>query len=99
MMETSCTGVAPESMRLLSSPPFRSSSSGPTDPVPGQSSVRHPAGTSKISRLVLDEDPGRLTGWLGDHQLPIVVREGRPAVAAIYISSDVAEIVFGSVDT
>jgi glyoxalase-like protein len=66
--------------------------------LPGRASVRHPAGGAKISRLVLDADPGRLTDWLGDHQLSIVVREGKPAVAAIYVSSEAAEIVIGSVD-
>jgi hypothetical protein len=69
----------------------------PQTPLPGQSSVRHPAGNAKISKLVLDADPGRLTAWLGDHQLPIVVRDGKPAVAAIHISTDAGEIVFGSV--
>lgn len=44
----------------------------------------------------LDADPGRLAGWLGHHQLPIVVRPGRPAVTTIYISSDAGEIVLGS---
>jgi hypothetical protein len=65
--------------------------------LPGQAHVRHPAGAANISRLVLHADPGRLTGWLRDHQLPIVVvHEGKPAVAAIYVSSEAAEIVISS---
>jgi Glyoxalase-like domain len=64
--------------------------------LPGQAAISHRAGTAKISRLVLDADPARLTDWLGDHQLPIVVSAGKPAVVAIHISSDAGEIVFGS---
>jgi hypothetical protein len=64
--------------------------------LPGRAVVRHRAGTAKISRLVLDADRGRLTAWLGDHQLPIVVRDGKPAVDAIYISSEAGELVLGS---
>lgn len=65
--------------------------------LPGQAAIRHRVGTAKISRLGLDADPGRLTGWLGDHRLPIVVRDGKPAVTTIYISSDAGEIALGSV--
>jgi len=61
--------------------------------LPGQAAISHRVGTAEISRLVLDADPGRLTNWLGDHQLPIVVRAGKPAVTTIYISSDAGEIV------
>lgn len=64
---------------------------------PGQAAIYHRAGTAKISKLVLHADPGRLRGWLGDHQLPIVVRTGKPALTAIHISIDSAEIVLGSV--
>lgn len=63
--------------------------------LPGQADIRHPAGEARISRLVLDEDPNRLTDWLGDHQLPIVVRRGTAAVREIHISSDTGEIVLG----
>jgi hypothetical protein len=63
--------------------------------LPGQADIRHPAGEARISRLVLDEDPNRLTDWLGDHQLPIVVRRGTSAVREIHISSDTGEIVLG----
>jgi hypothetical protein len=69
----------------------------PQTQLPGQAAIRHRAGTAKISRLVLHADPGRLSSWLGDHQLPIVVRTGKPAVSTIYISIDVGEIVLGSV--
>jgi len=67
----------------------------PGTKLPGQADIRHPAGEARISRLVLDEDPDRLTDWLGNHQLPIVVRPGTSAVREIHISSDRAEIVLG----
>ena len=63
--------------------------------LPGHAAISHRAGNATISRLVLDADPVRLIDWLGDHQLPIVVRAGKPAVTAIYISSDAGEIVLG----
>jgi hypothetical protein len=66
-------------------------------PFPGRAAIRHRAGTPRISRLVIHGDPHRLADWLGNHQLPIVVREGTPAVTAIHISSDSGEIVIGSV--
>lgn len=68
----------------------------PQTPLPGQSFVRHRAGNAGIARVVLDANPSRLADWLGEHHLPIVVREGRPAVAVVYISSDTGEIALGS---
>ncbi len=70
---------------------------GPQTNLPGQAAIRHRAGAASIARLVLVADPDRLAGWLGNHQLPIVVRAGIPAVTTIYISSDAGEIVLGSV--
>ncbi|HEV2027183.1 MAG TPA: VOC family protein [Candidatus Dormibacteraeota bacterium] len=67
--------------------------------LPGQADIRHRAGAAKISRLVLEGDSDRLAAWLGDHQLPIAVRPGKPAVTTIYISSDAGEIVIGSAST
>ncbi len=69
---------------------------GPQTQLPGQAAIRHRAGAASIARLVLVADPGRLADWLGNHQLPIVVRAGTPAVTTIYISSDAGEIVLGS---
>jgi Glyoxalase-like domain len=62
---------------------------------PGHAVIRHPAGTAKITSLVIDGDPRRVADSLGGHVLPIVVREGAPAVIAIYISSEGREIVLG----
>ncbi len=68
---------------------------GPQARLPGQAAIRHRAGIARIRRLVLDGDPGRLSAWLGDHELPIVVRAGTPALTAVYIASDAGEIVLG----
>ena len=68
----------------------------PQTQLPGQAAIRHRAGAASIARLVLVADPGRLADWLGNHQLPIVVRAGTPAVTTIYISSEAGEIVLGS---
>jgi hypothetical protein len=66
---------------------------GPKTQLPGRAQIRHPCGAAKIARLRLSADPGRLAGWLGDHQLPIVVRTGKPGVTAIYIAVDGGEII------
>jgi hypothetical protein len=65
---------------------------------PGKAAIRHRAGNARIVSLAIGADPGRLASWLGDHQLPIVVRPGKPAVTTIHISSDAGEIVLGSAD-
>jgi hypothetical protein len=65
---------------------------GPDTHYPGRADIRHRASTAGIARLALSADASRLAGWLGDHQLPIVVSGGRPAVTAIYIAVDGGEI-------
>jgi hypothetical protein len=64
--------------------------------LPGTTAVAYPAAPAGISRLLLDGDPRRLAGWLGDHGLPIVVRTGRPAVATIILATATGEIVLGA---
>jgi hypothetical protein len=58
---------------------------------PGQAAIRHRVGIARIARLVVDTEPGRLAAWLGNHQLPIVVRAGKPAITAVCISGDAGE--------
>jgi hypothetical protein len=58
---------------------------------PGRANIRHRGGDVRIDQLALSGDPVRLAVWLGDHQLPIVVREGKPAVPAIYLSGDTGD--------
>ncbi len=68
---------------------------GPETAYPGRAAAHHRAGSATLARLTLDADPDRLAGWLGDHQLPIAVRAGNPAVITIYISSEAGDIVIG----
>jgi hypothetical protein len=63
---------------------------------PGTADGRHPAGPAAITRLLLDGDPDRVAGWLGEHTLPIVVRPGRPGVAGVVISTAAGEVVIGA---
>jgi hypothetical protein len=65
----------------------------PQTQLPGRAEIHHAAGAAKIARLLLSGDGGRLAAWLGDHQLPIVVSTGKPAVTAIHIAVDRGEII------
>jgi hypothetical protein len=64
--------------------------------LPGSTAVTHPAAPAGISKLLLKGDPGHLAAWLGNHTLPIVVRAGGPAVAAIVLSAATGQIVLGA---
>jgi hypothetical protein len=64
--------------------------------LPGTTAIAHAAAPAAVSKLLLHGDPDRLAAWLGDHALPIVVRPGRPAVAAIVLSTAEGEIVLGA---
>jgi Glyoxalase-like domain len=64
--------------------------------LPGTTAVDHPAAPTGISKVLLEGDPSRLAAWLGDHALPIVVRPGRHAVAAVVISAASGEILIGA---
>ena len=46
-----------------------------------------------ISRLVLEGNPDRLAGWLGEHSLPIRVIDGPAEVAAVVVSTAAGEII------
>lgn len=46
----------------------------PDTPFPGD------GGTARLTRLELQGDSDRLAGWLGEHELPIAVTPGVPAV-------------------
>jgi hypothetical protein len=63
--------------------------------LPGSAAVAHPAAPVRVSKLVLDGDPGRIGAWLGDHTLPVVVRAGSPALSAVVLSAATGEIVLG----
>ncbi len=48
-------------------------------PLPGE------GGTARLERLELQGDAERLAAWLGEHQLPIVVTPGPPAVTGFQL--------------
>src|SRR5215216_27925 len=64
--------------------------------LPGTTAVAHPAAPVGIAKLLLEGDPDRLAAWLGNHVLPVVVRTGRPAVAAVVLSTATGKIVLGA---
>jgi hypothetical protein len=61
--------------------------------LPGETAVTHPAAPVAIVQLEMEGDPDRLATWLGDHDLPIVVRAGRPGVVALRLSTGMGEVV------
>jgi Glyoxalase-like domain len=62
-------------------------------PFPGSAPATHRSGSVRIARLELSGDADRLAGWLGDHDLPITIRAGAPAVASIVLTGNAGEIV------
>jgi Glyoxalase-like domain len=66
---------------------------GEGTPFPGSAPATHRSGSVQITRLELSGDADRLADWLGDHNLPVIVRPGEPAVASIVLTGDVGETV------
>jgi Glyoxalase-like domain len=64
-------------------------------PFPGCAAVTHPAGAVEIARLELRGHVDRLSEWLGRHELPISVRQGRPSVERVVLKGPGTEIVLG----
>lgn len=62
-------------------------------PHPGRTQGTHGAPDRRIVRLELEGDAERLAAWLGQHDLPLVVRLGTPAVASVILSGTAGEIV------
>ena len=61
------------------------------DGVPYPGAVDTPR--ASIARLVLEGNPDRVAGWLGDHTLPIRVHDGSAAVAAVVLSTPSGEVI------
>ena len=59
--------------------------------VPYQGAVEAPRAT--IARLVLEGNPERVAGWLGEHTLPVRVIDGPAEVAAVVLSTAGGEII------
>lgn len=54
--------------------------------------------SARLSRLLLQGDPERLASWLGEHELPIEVQRGVPAVTAVALRRPAGEAVLVSMD-
>ena len=54
--------------------------------LPGAAPVRLPRGRARVKRLVLTEDPARLAGWLGEHDLPLSVTVGPSGLSAVVLA-------------
>ena len=65
----------------------------PGSKFPGQLTGADPEQSAKIAKLVVDGDVRRLADWLGENNLPIVVRPGSPRVAAVVLSRGAKELV------
>jgi hypothetical protein len=55
---------------------------------PGHAPVVHPAGLAAIAEVELSGDAARLASWLGEHRLPLSLREGPPAVTGVVLEAD-----------
>ena len=67
---------------------------GDAVPLPGSATVRHPGGPAALRLLSVPADEDRLTGWLGDHDLPIVAT-GSAATMAITLTRGRQEFSVG----
>lgn len=56
---------------------------------------RAAASELRLARLELQGNPERVAAWLGDHDLPISVREGRPEVSKVVVAGPAGEIALG----
>ena len=68
----------------------------PGTALPGTTAVTHPAAPVTISRLDLESDRERLDEWLGAHDLPIVVRDGRPRLGSVRLTTGRGDVVLSA---
>ena len=66
---------------------------GEGTPLPGRTPVTHPAGAVRLARLELSGDVARVSAWLGAENIPLTIREGKPAVTAVALATDSGEVV------
>jgi hypothetical protein len=60
--------------------------------LPGWAPVTHPAGSARLSRVVVTGDRDRLEAWLGPHELPLEIRPGPSALEAVGVAAAGGEI-------
>jgi hypothetical protein len=68
----------------------------PGTALPGTTAITHPAAPVTISRLDLEGDRERLDEWLGVHDLPIVVRDGRPRLGSVRLTTGRGDVVLSA---
>jgi hypothetical protein len=73
--------------------PFFIAWDGPADLHPGAATAPHHVLPRGITRIEIAEDPDSVGAWLGDHDLPLRVTNGPPALLRIAISTIAGEIV------
>jgi Glyoxalase-like domain len=66
---------------------------GAGTPVPGRTSITHPAGDAEVTNLLLTGDEQRIASWLGTEDLPIEARPGTPALASVTLNTPADEFV------
>jgi hypothetical protein len=74
--------------------PFFIQWDAPPELHPGAAEAKHGSGPRQIAWLeVAAADDGTVDEWLGDHDLPVRVVAGAPALAAVAISTAAGEVV------
>ena len=68
----------------------------PGTALPGTTAITHAAAPVTISRLDLEGDRERLDDWLGVHDLPIVVRDGRPRLGSVRLTTGRGDVVLSA---
>jgi hypothetical protein len=70
---------------------------GAGTPHPSRVEVTHSAGAVELAHVEVRGAGNRLTGWLGDHDLPVRVGIGTSAVTGVVLTAAGREIVLGPV--
>ncbi|MFL5669522.1 MAG: VOC family protein [Chloroflexota bacterium] len=63
-------------------------------PLPGTAPVEHPSGPAALRRLALSVDVERLGSWLGPHDLPLSVTNGRSGMVSVTLARGEDESAF-----
>jgi hypothetical protein len=63
-------------------------------PLPGAAPVEHPRGPATLRGLGLSANAARLASWLGPHDLPLSVQDGRSGIVSVVLARGEDEFVF-----